>query len=359
MHHIPRLSEAIYVGLCRKVGSLTEVRFRREVMDTKEMVCKPVCIMRGLDKMNSGSRREGFRLPDSDLDVMYWYPDHKVICDLSQISFYRIPQHTVILMDCDDLSPGFTRLNLMTPSTDPLIRSSCIMSNNEVFISSVLFRENHLRLTKYNPIISIMTTSPWPHGPCSTIILQDETEIDNAYCLQSQQWPTGAIPWIQRCRQQDWPSENIVLDILSGGFHVVPIGSTPENGEEWRISFSQAEQKIVYSMNHWISCLLLSQTLRPYLSKAILNRALTVRTEENSIISSTALDYSFFTELDLNGCIFYFEEFYVFMKQIEGVMRGKLTQYKVAVLQRMTSNLLRDSTNLIQEGSDNGKNEHT
>jgi hypothetical protein len=42
-------------------------------------------------------------------------------------------------------------------------------------------------------------------------------------------------------------------DILKNGYHCVPIGSKREsdqNALEWRLSFSQAEQKLVYSMNH-------------------------------------------------------------------------------------------------------------
>ena len=31
MHQISRLSEAVYVGMCRYVGTPTEVRIRREV----------------------------------------------------------------------------------------------------------------------------------------------------------------------------------------------------------------------------------------------------------------------------------------------------------------------------------------
>ena len=92
MHHIPRLSDAVYVGMCRYVGSPTEERIRREMTDTVGMVCRPVGIVRGLDMTGSGSRREGFRLPTSNVDWMLWPPDHKVICDLCQISLYRIPQ---------------------------------------------------------------------------------------------------------------------------------------------------------------------------------------------------------------------------------------------------------------------------
>ncbi|XP_078337722.1 uncharacterized protein LOC111100525 [Crassostrea virginica] len=132
MHHIPRLSEAVYVGMCRYVGSPTEVRIRREVTDTEEVMNRPVWITRGLDRMKSGSHREGLRLPTSDRDFMFWLPDHKVICDVSQISLYLIPQHTVILMECEDLTPGFARLKIMTPSEDQKVKSSCVPTDGGI-----------------------------------------------------------------------------------------------------------------------------------------------------------------------------------------------------------------------------------
>ena len=70
MHHIPRLSEAVYVGMCLEVGTPTEVKIRREVVDTYEAMNRPVWIMREFDRMKSGSRREGFRLKTSDWDFM-------------------------------------------------------------------------------------------------------------------------------------------------------------------------------------------------------------------------------------------------------------------------------------------------
>ncbi|XP_062591503.1 uncharacterized protein LOC134252995 [Saccostrea cucullata] len=307
MNHISRLSESVYVGLCREVGSPTEVRIRREVMDTTEGLNRPVYIMRGFDRMISGSRREGFRMITSDIDWMLWYPDAKVICDLSQIclrrevtdttevvrqpvdtmnglnvmrsgsrregfrlstsdvddmfwpshhkvisdlskiNLCRIPQHTMILMEYDDLPPGFTRLILMSQSNNPEIISSCVVMNNITYISSTLFRDNHLLFLKTS---TFPITTAVPHGPCSTYSLFQGKEADFAFCFQSHRWPTSAIPWIQRCSEQRWPDQNTVSDILRGGFHIVPIGSKPENELEWRISFSRAEQKIVYTMNH-------------------------------------------------------------------------------------------------------------
>ena len=169
MHHIPRLSEAVYVGMCRYAGSPTEVRIRREVTDTDEAVKRPVYIMRGFDRMMSGSRREGFRLETSDMDMMLWPPDHKVIRGLSQISLYRIPQHTVILMECEDLPPGFTRLKLMTPSGDQNVKSSCDTINNEIYISSFLYRT---KMLEFQQGASGIERSSVQHGPCATINYQ-------------------------------------------------------------------------------------------------------------------------------------------------------------------------------------------
>ncbi|XP_078337562.1 uncharacterized protein LOC144626698 [Crassostrea virginica] len=66
----------------------------------------------------------------------------------------------------------------------------------------------------------------------------------------SRHWPIEALPWIQRCQLSHWPSERVLSAIVNEGCHVVPIGSAPERDREWRVSFSGAEQKLVYSMNH-------------------------------------------------------------------------------------------------------------
>lgn len=43
------------MGMCHEVGTLTQVRIRREVVDTFEVVMSPMCVMRGFERMNSGS----------------------------------------------------------------------------------------------------------------------------------------------------------------------------------------------------------------------------------------------------------------------------------------------------------------
>lgn len=38
MDHLPQVSEALYVGLCHYIGTLTEVTIRREVIDIDEKI---------------------------------------------------------------------------------------------------------------------------------------------------------------------------------------------------------------------------------------------------------------------------------------------------------------------------------
>ncbi|XP_062592426.1 uncharacterized protein LOC134253852 [Saccostrea cucullata] len=202
--------------------------------------------------MNSGSRREGFRLPTSDVDLMVWPTDFKVICDISQKGIYHIPRHIVFLMECDDLPSGFVRLKVLSPIKDADLRRGCLVINNTIYMSSALLRNICVRCLQnahIPPISNCMS-----HGPsCTVFTANDEVinkETDIVFCLQSHHWPPIALQWVQRSREKGWPSESLVSEILNGGFHVVPIGSTPADELEWRISFSRAEQKIVYSMNH-------------------------------------------------------------------------------------------------------------
>ena len=250
MNHTYYSSEAVYLFMCREVGSPTEVRIRREMADTSEEVTRSLMIMRGQESEMGGSLREGFRIKDCDMDVMFWLPDHKVICDLSHIRLYRISQHTVILMECKDVSPGYARLQMPILSEHPEVYSSCIVIDGKFYISSFLFRKHYLDFTKKNVACGTFSIE---HGPCATFTVSGQFKMDRAYCFRCNHWPPVALPWIQRCQLKYWPPESVLSAIVKEGCHVVPICSAPsdlERDSEWRISFSIAERKLVYSMNH-------------------------------------------------------------------------------------------------------------
>ena len=264
MHPSPHLSEAVFVGMCREIGTSTEVRIRREVADIQEKVWRPLWVKRGIDMMRSGSQSEGFRLLSSDVDQMFWLTANKVIDDLSQLGLYTIPQDTVIIMEGEDIPPGFTRLKMLTSSTDPKVNVSCSKINGETYIFSSLFRARFLEFNKYAVVSSLSSRE---HGPCVTVSFSG-TDFDHVYCFRSYHWPKEALPWIQRCQLKHWPEDFVLSAIVNEGCHIVPIGSEPERDNEWRISFSRAEQRLVYSMNH---CQFICYGLLKFFLKEVIN----------------------------------------------------------------------------------------
>ncbi|XP_062604088.1 uncharacterized protein LOC134265880 [Saccostrea cucullata] len=241
---------------------------RRDFIDLSDMLTSLFNPQAYLRLMFSGSHREGFRLVESDRDSMYWPKNHRVIWNLSQSQLYS--RKTLILSDCSQSPPGFALLQLLFPAITTIqIRSSCFTLNGKEYISSSEFRN----------ILPPMTGKPkcHIHGPCKSGTFLG-VEFDDAICFASDFWPPSAQAWIDRCHS--WPSPHVVDDIVRNGCHFVAIGHKLGNHaeNEWRISFSLAEQKLVYSMNH-------CQFLTYGLLKLILKEVIKERIEESLLCS--------------------------------------------------------------------------
>ncbi|XP_062619200.1 uncharacterized protein LOC134280761 [Saccostrea cucullata] len=242
---------------------------RREMVDFLEMMRNQV--MKTRKKiMISGSYKEGFRLKKSDFDEMYWQNDHIVIWDIYQSQNYDLSRKTLILCDCSESPPGFALLELLTPTHSKSVKNACMKLNDKLYISSSKYRQ----LT-----CSAVYPNSKEHGPCGSSVLRGG-EFDTAQCFVCEFWPPPASKWIDRCHL--WPSSDVVHDIVRNGCHFVAIGHKlgKHTETEWRISFSLAEQKLVYSMNH---CQFLTYGLLKLVLKESINDGL--RNEEKLLCS--------------------------------------------------------------------------
>nr|XP_011416501.3 uncharacterized protein LOC105320313 isoform X1 [Crassostrea gigas] len=235
------ISESVYVGMCLKMGTPQQVASRRDIVDIKEMLENNEMMKNPSRVMLSGSRREGFRLHGSDKDTMYWGNDHRVIWDFSQVQFYNTQEDAVILCDSSESPPGFTLLWLPMERATSEVLSACVRMHGGFYISSLKYREVMKSI--------IRLSSKTIHGPCSSGLYNGVLEYDEAHCFVSDFWPPSAYSWIDRC--QLWPPSHVVNDIVRNGCHFVAIGHKLgyHLDNEWRVSFSQAEYKLVYSMN--------------------------------------------------------------------------------------------------------------
>ena len=249
MKHFPfsemdlkKLSESVYLGLCRKLGTPQQVVIRREVNDTAELVDTKVKSRKPNKNITtlSGSRGEGIRFNDSDFDIMHWGNSERVVWNFSQLQFYNTDLYGIMLSDSSESPPGFTMLLLPLLDTlrSELSATPCVKINVILCVSSEKYRNSKCSCKNFIT-----------HGPCKSGRINN-IENDHAHCLFSDFWPPIASSWVNRCHA--WPSPDVVDDIIKSGCHLVAIGHKlgKHVDDEWRISFSMAEKKLVYSMNH-------------------------------------------------------------------------------------------------------------
>ncbi|XP_078316899.1 cyclic GMP-AMP synthase-like receptor 2 [Crassostrea virginica] len=238
---LQHLCESVFVRLCQIVGTSVQVAIRRETEDIREMEQRRVSENDDVIEMLSGSKRKGFSLEGSDMDLMYWLNDHRVIWDMCQSEYYYTENKTLILFESSESTPGITLLESLTPTTDRKVRSACVPMNDRLYISSSLYRQQ----TQTN-----LLPGSTEHGPCESGEVLGRIEYDIAQCFACDFWPPSASSWINRCHS--WPEREIVDDIIRNGCHFVPIGHPQglHEHEKWRISFSVAEYKLVHTMNH-------------------------------------------------------------------------------------------------------------
>eukprot|EP00105_Crassostrea_gigas_P035761 XP_019919909.1 PREDICTED: uncharacterized protein LOC105320880 [Crassostrea gigas] len=237
------MSQSVYHGMCHIIGTPEDVSCRRDMVDISEFLNNQLHTSDEGKEMQSGSHREGFRFHTSDIDEMIIIPRHHVIWDMSQFGLYNTDRHKLILCNSSESPPGFTLLRLLpSENTYTIVYQAefCEWKNGELYISSSKFREITCSLIRPNSTM---------HGPCGSELV-GRTMYDYANCFVSDLWPPTASSWIERCHV--WPPQHVSSDIVRNGCHFVAIGHKLGNHEdiEWRISFSQAENKLIYSMNH-------------------------------------------------------------------------------------------------------------
>ncbi|XP_065944011.1 uncharacterized protein [Magallana gigas] len=269
---VQSMSESVYVGMCHKIGTPQQVTARRDIVDIMDLLDNQNNLVKS---MRTGSDREGFRLRGSDMDTMYWHTDHRVIWDFSQSEFYNTHRQILILCDSSESPPGFTLLWLPFKHANIWILSACVRMHDRLYISSSKHRDFYC--TSISPNSTV-------HGPCATDTLgtvqYGTIDHDSAFCFASDFWPPSASSWIDRCHS--WPPPHVVNSIVRNGCHFVAIGYKLGNHEdnEWRISFSQAENKLVYSMNY--TQFLTYGLLKLFLKEIINNE---IRDEETHLCS--------------------------------------------------------------------------
>ena len=176
----------------------------------------------------------------SDFDFLFCQKYLKVFQGINQVE-----KHTdCLLLVCDEQTkPGYTKLQLVREGVPvfnhiPIDCKSCALDN-------------------YNRVVQIrkqLNKIPVDerHGPAETELARPrEFATDYVQAFGCNEWPKSASMWLTRPRKYNWPPENLIEEMKSLGFFVVPVGhpKSPQKDNEWRISLSLQERKIMQSLN--------------------------------------------------------------------------------------------------------------
>ncbi|XP_071129366.1 uncharacterized protein [Mytilus edulis] len=257
VNQLYRHSRNIYDFLFMEFGSEYRVKATRtfyKVLDDSTKI-SPV-----YTNISSGSQGEGLNVPDGDYDLMTILEQIKVKHDSSTIE----EDSPILLFDNQHSYPGFAHLKIGQNRFSKELLASWgentfygpLISNNRFknyFVSR--YRDNDCML----------------HGPC---ISDSRGAVDHLFCFRSLIWPDVAESWLIRKRSSTWPPTDVMLNSVSQGILLVPIGSkfgsTEDCSFEWRISFSLQERDLIHSFNY---VQVLCYTISKYLKKDLMGES--------------------------------------------------------------------------------------
>ncbi|KAK3086783.1 hypothetical protein FSP39_023335 [Pinctada imbricata] len=287
------VSHGLYIIANDIIGPECIVKLRRQKADISDVMNS--WLMPGYTRIMGGSTAEGMHLKSSDLDFMYIHHDSVVLEDKLFLQRYENDFSYVLQIETDGMTPGFAFVKLLTrPSagkTESHIESSLVRLHGGLYLNSKVYRN----------FTTIYFASTIPHGPSRSGVVYTGFEYDKVFGLQCAFWPKQAQSLIHRSRRRGWPSKELILDMCQDGCLIVPVdskslyrGGTGALDLEWRISFSLAEKKLMYSMNH-------CQFLCYGLLKILLNDVIKKTRGNEDLLSSYHMKTAVFWEIQEDG----------------------------------------------------------
>ncbi|XP_052068350.1 uncharacterized protein LOC127707706 [Mytilus californianus] len=252
-----RHSRLTYEFLLTDFGSENRVKATRtfyKVLDDSTKI-SPV-----YTNISSGSKGEGVNVPGGDYDLMTILEQIQVKNDGSNIEEDR----PILLFDNRHSYPGFSHLKI-GPNR---FSKELFTSWGENTFNGPLISKNRFKnyfLSRYRDSDCMI------HGPC---ISDSFGYVDHLFCFRAMLWPDVAESWLTRSRSSIWPPNDVILNSVSHGILLVPIGSkfgsTEDCSFEWRISFSLQERDLIHSFNY---IQVLCYTIFKYLKKDLLDES--------------------------------------------------------------------------------------
>lgn len=221
---------------------------RRKVFRDKDAIMNS----RSCDMMyiTAGSKAEGFSSCfERDYDRLNVYLD--IVCVFPTDDNTVPDQATVLYMIDKGCSPGHFMLQISRkgPVRFKTIEAALQSNENgEIYISSDLFTQELERT------VAMDTIGGWNKGKRRGPAVPSARGIycrDDVYAFRCLCQKSILSKWAVRERAYNWPSSELIEEILRLEAHLVPVGCKGSENQkmEWRVCFVPGEMKLIDSLN--------------------------------------------------------------------------------------------------------------
>ncbi|KAL3856982.1 hypothetical protein ACJMK2_011686 [Sinanodonta woodiana] len=170
----------------------------------------------------------------SDIDKLVVERSNTALADLQFWEFNHRIRNTFLMVNDDNTSPGYVKLQLVQ-------RDAPILVNN--YQDETIRTDSKSRSVPGNTtnFIPLLFGGQYRHGPASSIHYFGGTG-DIVMALQAHCWPGQASQWLSSMvRRYNWPSRQMINAIQQSGVFLVPVGH--------KLSFSFGEKLLMMYMN--------------------------------------------------------------------------------------------------------------
>ncbi|XP_053382184.1 uncharacterized protein LOC128549493 [Mercenaria mercenaria] len=219
------------------------LKTRRAILLEETMMTITLGPMNRTSAYMFGSSSEGTTTKgiNSDTDYLKCYHNYNVIQDYAE---WKLGFSNLLMIQNNTTSPGYCHLqqiysDIPLPATHVLDEDHVRDSSGRLLLKNTLDR-------------GIMPAGMVKHGPSMVKLgIPGVVESDNVLAFHCKSWPYEARAWLDRQGIGRWPTADMKRFAENNGCFVVPVGSKVSQSPEleWRISTSQAERCLMFSLN--------------------------------------------------------------------------------------------------------------
>ena len=174
----------------------------------------------------------------SDVDTLFCKENVEVVQDLTSGLF---PENKVcfLMISDNDTMPGYTKLQRLVNGVP-----QTVFNSSDVYVIDKVDNKGRFVVCRQR--------AENVHGPADMFNAEKRyPDQDIVYAYRCQTWPVCGSNWFGRSRYYQWPSAAMMEEMKTLGFFLVGVGhpNSREREKEWRISLSQQERMLMFSLN--------------------------------------------------------------------------------------------------------------